>query len=106
MLNSVERLFDKAEETHLATEGGWAHRWRMLKLRLSEILSKQVHVICCNDSVEAVVIGSKARANRKCAQMKAAHIKKHYYYMKGKELEDKERVLYYHLHTVDVFFIN
>jgi len=104
MLKSVERLFDKVEETHLANGSGWSHRWRMLKLRLSEILSKPVHVICLNDSVEAVVIGSESRAKRKCASMKAAFIKKHYYYMHGKELEEKERQLYFHLHTVNVFF--
>lgn len=105
-MEEVEKLFNKVESILAAGPNlKWQHRWVMLKYRIKKIFSSPVHVICLNDSVEAVVVGSKSNAKRKCAQMKAAYIKKHYYYMKGKELKDKERVLYYHLHTVNVFFM-
>jgi len=105
-MKPVDKLFEKIEERYPVKGAGWAHRWNMLKLKLNEILSKPIHVICCNDSVEAVVIGSEKKAKKKCEQMKAAHIEKQHYHLRGKELEDQKRVLYYHLHTVNVFFIN
>jgi len=66
----------------------------------------KAHVICCNDGVMAVVLGPEKKAKKKCEQMKEEYIKKHYHYMREKELEEQKQLLYFHLHTVDVFFIN
>lgn len=67
---------------------------------------KQAYVICLNDSVEAVVIGSKKQADKKKDELKAAYMKKNYYYLKGRELEEMGKCIYFHLHTVDVFYLN
>lgn len=66
----------------------------------------KAHVICLNDAPMAVVVGLEKKAQEKAMQMKNDHIKKDFYWMIGDELEQQKGLLFYHLHTVDVFFIN
>ena len=54
------------------------------------------HVICCNDSVEAVVLGTVDEAEEKAKEMKQNYVAKHCL------PEDRAEALYFHVHTVPV----
>jgi len=59
----------------------------------------EVHVICCNDSVEFAVIGDQEKAKEKMAELSAAHFKKNKWSFRD---NDEYRIrCYWHIHTVD-----
>lgn len=105
-MKSIEKIFDDIEK-NIKAPGSlpWQHRWTMLKTKIKQIFSTNVHVICCNDRVVAVVIGSEETARQKCTEMKDKYMKKNYSHLTGHALEQENKILYYHLHTVNVFFL-
>lgn len=58
------------------------------------------HVICCNDCVEFVVVGSEQAAEKKLEELAAAH-----YQRVGRwqyaDVTQYRQVYYWHVHTVD-----
>lgn len=59
---------------------------------------KTAHVICCNDSVEAVVIGSELKANLECGRLEKKYYKKH----PKLKTNGNYPLLYWHVHTVEL----
>ena len=58
-----------------------------------------VHVICCNDSVEFAVIEDEDKAKAKMAELSAAYFERNKWNFRD-EAEYKIRC-YWHIHTVD-----
>ena len=59
----------------------------------------EAHVICCNDSVEYVVIDNEQKAIWKMAELKADYFERNKWTFKT-EKEYGQRC-YWHIHTVD-----
>ena len=78
----------------------------MLKAKIKQIFSTRAYVICCNDAVKAVVIGKEEDAQKKCEEMKVAYMKKHYYYLRDKELKIQSDIFFYHVHIAELFYIS
>jgi len=57
----------------------------------------KAHVICCNDRVEAVVIGSEDFAKQETERLRGEYFKRHPWFN-----EDQRRIFYWHHHTVDL----
>ncbi len=59
----------------------------------------QVHVICCNDSVEFAVVADDEKAKKKMGELRALHFERN----KGAFKDEKEYLArcYWHIHTVD-----
>jgi len=59
----------------------------------------EVHVICCNDSVEFAVIGDIEKANSKMAELKATYYERN----KGNFRDENAYGIhfYWHIHTVN-----
>ena len=57
----------------------------------------RAHVICCNDSVEAVVLGDHELAKAETQRLKQEYLKRHPWFT-----EDEARAGYWHYHTVDL----
>jgi len=74
----------------------------------------QAHVICCNDSVEHVVIGTEAQAQTKLEELRAADFERNKWsYQEVRGLSNPSVVLqtredvykhryYWHIHTADL----
>ena len=58
---------------------------------------KKAHVICCNDSVEFVVVGSEHEAELEKLALRDNHFRR--YDIKNRT--DYDNRYYWHIHTVD-----
>ena len=67
---------------------------------MGEGILMKAHVICCNDSVEFVVVGSSMDAEDKMDVLSAQHRAKYFdnYYV----TEEYKDIHFWHIHTVDV----
>lgn len=62
----------------------------------------QAHVICCNDSVEYVFIGTEQHAQDKCNEMRDETYKTQYVtYSGNSDYEDYCCNHFWHIHSVD-----
>lgn len=59
-----------------------------------------VHVICCNDSLEAAVLGDEKQAEARMESLKAAYLELNKWTFRDRE--DYNRRCYWHIHTLNL----
>jgi hypothetical protein len=66
----------------------------------------KAHVICCNDSVKAVVLGDEEKAKEHMEDLSKGYYKKYgprYWYSSYKQYLQQNK---WHIHTVDAVLMN
>ena len=58
-------------------------------------------VICCNDAIEFVVIGSYDLAENKMKELKQQHYTQNFEYDRSISFEQYQKIYYWHIHEVD-----
>lgn len=60
----------------------------------------EVHVICCNDSIEYAIIGDIDKANKKMEELKQADWERLKFNLQFKDFKHYSSICYWHIHTV------